>query len=443
MRRLVCVALWLSGAAFAAADLPRKAQFGVQMEPVAEGVKVLRVSPGLSAAAMGLRQGDVIVALDGAQTSRMQEVAVWIGTKGHGDLGRVAVLRDGQRIELQGKAVERSRETSPHYRVHYGQVASERGRLRTLVTTPTPATAGKQPALLFIQGVTLSSVDFPLTDANAYAQIVGAFARAGFITMRVDKPGVGDSEGGPAAAVDFNQELDGYRQALKALIARPDVDPQRVFIFGHSMGGLWGPVLAGEFKSLRGLVVSGTVFRTWMEYTLENGRRQLILAGRKPDAVHRELAQLAPVMTAYLHERLTPAQIVARDPSLKAAVDENFEGGVTHGDRALAFWQQVNDLNLPDAWNQIDAQVLALWGRSDFIASGLDHELITAHLNARKPGSAQALELPNSDHAFLDTASQADSFEHWGKPGKAVNRNVIAALNEWIKPLAGRGLALN
>jgi hypothetical protein len=423
-----------------AAELPRKAMLGVQMEPGAGGIKIGTVVPGSSAAGIGLKPGDVIVGLDGKAVGQVPEVLAWVGGKLGGDTAQVAVVRGGQRLELQGTMVERPRERSPHYRVEYGEVASQRGRMRTLVTAPAAGTE-RRPALLFIQGVTLSSVDFPLTADNGYARIVAAFARGGFVTMRVDKPGVGDSEGGPGIAVDFEQELDAYRQALKALFARPDVDPARVFVFGHSMGGLWGPLLAGEFKQLRGLAVAGTGFRTWIEYTLENARRQMLLGSDKPAEVHAELQKLAPVMTAFLHERLSPAQITERLPALKATVDDTFQGD-SYAGRAFAFWHQVNGLNLAQAWNDVDARVLVLWGANDFLVNGLDHELLAAHLNARKPGLATLVKLADSDHAFLKTRSQADSFEHWGKPGKAFNPNVVVALDQWIRPLAGRGLSL-
>ena len=60
----------------------------------------------------------------------------------------------------------------------------------------------------------------------------------------VDKPGCGDSEGGPWTEIDFMTELDGYRQGLKALKASPFVDPEHVFLFGHSMGGVMAPLLS-------------------------------------------------------------------------------------------------------------------------------------------------------------------------------------------------------
>lgn len=450
-----CVALAVMTHGVRAQDLPRKPALGAQLENVAGAngapaqVRVLGVAPGLSAERLGLKKGDVIASLDGEPVTQLPQVLAWVSARSTRDDVRVAVLREGARMEFKGRLSERARETSPHYRVEYAHVTTPRGRLRTIVTTPSGAASakdakgakGRQPALLFIQGVTLSSVDFPLTADNAYARIVGAFARGGFVTLRVDKPGVGDSEGGPGAAVDFQQELEGYRQGLKSLLARPDVDPERVFVFGHSMGGYWGPILAGEFK-LKGIAVAGTAFRTWMEYSLENSRRQAVLAGTSNAEVHDALTKESAVLAAYLVERLAPAAIVQRSPALKATVDEMFEGD-TYAGRALEFWRQVNDLNMPRLWSQASGQVLALWGASDFIISGVDHELLAAHVNAQRAGGARVVALPRSDHAFADTDSQADSLKHWGKPGKAFNPNVLAALDEWIKPLAGIGLALN
>lgn len=450
---VVAWALWCGavvGAALPAPAqaLPRKPALGVQLEPVAASasdaaqVRVTAVAPGLTGERLGLKPGDVVAALDGQPVSQTAQVIAWVAGKQAGDNARIAVLRNGARQELTGAMVERSRESdTARYRVEYAHVSTPLGRLRTITTTPREAKAARRPALLFIQGVTLSSVDFPLSADNGYARIVRAFADSGFVTLRVDKPGVGDSEGGPGAKVDFQQELDGYRQGLKALLARPDVDAERVFIFGHSMGGLWGPVLAGEFK-LKGIAVAGTTFRTWMEYSLENARRQSLLDGTSRAEVHDEVTRQSAVLTAVLIERQPPAVVAERMPALKATVEEMFPGGVYAG-RSLDFWRQVNDLNLPAAWSKASGHVLALWGESDFIISGLDHDLLAAHVNAERPGTATAVKLPRSDHAFLTTDSQADSFAHWGKPGKAFNRNVLDALSAWLKPLAGRSLAVN
>lgn len=444
---LLALSMPLTASAATAKDtepLPRRAQLGAQLSPSSTapaGLQVQSVLPGQSAAKLGLQMGDVITHADGQPVTSMPQLLNWLSNKIGGAPASLTVQREGRTLQLAGAMVERPREApQARYRVDYGQVAASRGRMRTLVSTPLPARPGtRHPALLFIQGVTLGSIDFPLSDTDGYAQIVGSFARNGFVTMRVDKPGVGDSEGGPGTEVDFEQELDAYRAALKALVARPDVDPERIFIFGHSMGGLWGPVLAGEFK-IRGIAVAGTLFRTWMEYSLENTRRQSLLGGDSPTAVHDEITQISPVLAAFFMEKLNPDRLRQRFPAAKEVIDQMFQDGVYAG-RAHAFWQQVSALNLPAAWSKASGNVLALWGSSDFIINGLDHDLLAEYVNGLRPGSAKVVRLESSDHAFLNTASPADSLAHWGKPGKSFNPNVLAALDAWIKPLAGVGLA--
>jgi pimeloyl-ACP methyl ester carboxylesterase len=297
---------------------------------------------------------------------------------------------------------------------------------------------------MFVQGIGPGTVDFALTADNGYARIIQPFARSGYVTLRVDKPGVGDSEGGPFAAVDFQQTLDGYRQALKALLARPDVDPERVFLFGHSMGGYWGPLLAREFK-LKGIAVSGTAFRTWIEYDLENTRRQGTLGGTTPLDMHNLLQDKALLNSAWLLEGLDLNQITARYPRLKQLVTQSFvqtPSGPQYSGQHMRFWQQVAALNMPEVWAGASGQVLALYGASDFLTDARDHELLVSWVNFMRPDSARFVQLANSDHAFLDTATQRDSLLQWGKPGGKVNPNILPVLNEWVTPLSGVPLKL-
>ena len=80
----------------------------------------------------------------------------------------------------------------------------------------------------------------------------------GYVTMRVEKSGVGDSQGPACGAIGYSQELDGYRAALSALKRHPSVDPGQVHLLGISLGGVFAPVLAREFP-IRGIVVDRTL----------------------------------------------------------------------------------------------------------------------------------------------------------------------------------------
>src|SRR5262249_40186671 len=116
-------------------------------------------------------------------------------------------------------------ETYPGIAVEYGSVAASGGpRLRTIVTKPSGA-AGRLPALLLAGWLSCASVEAaPGTPSTTAKMFQGLASRSGMLFYRLDKPGVGDSEGACGEA-DFQTELDGYRAGFRQLVARPDVDP--------------------------------------------------------------------------------------------------------------------------------------------------------------------------------------------------------------------------
>jgi dienelactone hydrolase len=68
----------------------------------------------------------------------------------------------------------------------------------------------------------------------------------GFVTMRVEKSGIGDSQGPPCDSIGYKEELAGYQAALSSLRTNPSVDPGRIYLLGISLGGVFAPLLAAE-----------------------------------------------------------------------------------------------------------------------------------------------------------------------------------------------------
>jgi dienelactone hydrolase len=64
--------------------------------------------------------------------------------------------------------------------------------------------------------------------------------------------------GSAAAAAGVAQELAGYQTALRALLADPAVDRNRVFLIGLSLGGFFAPLLARDVP-VAGISAYGTI----------------------------------------------------------------------------------------------------------------------------------------------------------------------------------------
>ena len=240
--------------------LPRRAALGVTLANDSAGAVVVGAVPnGSAGAGAGVHVGDAIAALDGTPVTSIAHVQSIIGRHRGGDSLTIDVVRGGQAKRLVAQLQTFAFERLPNTTFEYGHVTLADGtRLRTIVSRPTSTTSAA-PALFFLQGGGCSSIDVPWAPADMwpYALISAAAAR-GFVTMRVDKPGTGESEGPPCAEGGFDAELAGYRAALRALMADRAVDHDRVFLFGDSLGGFMAPLLANETR-VAGISAYGTI----------------------------------------------------------------------------------------------------------------------------------------------------------------------------------------
>jgi pimeloyl-ACP methyl ester carboxylesterase len=430
--------------------LPRRAWLGAALEEAEGGVRVREVMAGSSAEAAGLAAGDVIRALDGEAAGSLGDLVGRLRSRREGETVEAEVARDGEprttAIALKGWPREAGTEA---YGVEYGEVPSVVGRLRTIAYVPKGEREERRPALLIVQGIGAATLDNPRpgepveapTGMNVYRALADAAARAGFVALRVDKGGCGDSEG-DAATLDFEQELDGYRAALAALRSRGDVDPERVFLFGHSMGGVFAPILAGE-TAVRGVIVYGTLVKTWAEYVAENSRRQAMLAGADPVAFDREARLMMRFHHALLVERKPIAEILAEIPEIEAVRDDLWiDGDMMYG-RHYSFFPQLADRNLAEAWTNAAprTRVLALWGAAEFVTAREDHEWIADMVNRVAEGHGEFRVVEDSDHGFhrFATPADADAAARDRSIPMEFNPAILEVVTGWVREDGGQG----
>lgn len=446
--RFVLLFVVLAALAGAQDKLPRKGFFGAGFAPVTPevrqqrklpegaGVLVGNVFPGTTAEKGGIKAQDVILAINGKPVTSPGDVGSFVTTNPPGTNFEVTVNRDGKEEKLKLTVAAKPNDKGDNYDVIYDHVVSNGHRIRTIVSKPTNV-SGKRPVIFLIQGIGYVSQDTPLTGPGGYNRILKAFNDRGYVTVRVDKPGLGDSEGGPANTVDFDRELDAFRQAMKSLGKYDFIDQNNIFIFGHSMGGCQGPIIASEFK-VKGLAVYGTVVRTWNEYVVENTRRQASLAGQSHGALDAEMRPFMAAVHFVIDQKMEPAEVKAKYPYLASAVDNFTPDGKTMSGMPLPYWRQCFAYNYGQYWEKLDTNVLAMWGENEFIASQVDHPLIADIVNKKNPGKGKYVLVPQSDHGFFKTTSIEDSFRKWPQPGKEFNPVVIDMLVKWVEEVRAK-----
>src|SRR5205823_8942390 len=100
------------------------------------------------------------------------------------------------------------------------------------LSRPASSTVPRLPAVVLAGGSGGGDRDGFVAGVPILGQIAGALADAGFIVIRYDKRGMGQS-GGRAEAATLADYADDLRAAVKFLEARKDVDPKRLAVVGH------------------------------------------------------------------------------------------------------------------------------------------------------------------------------------------------------------------
>ena len=162
-------------------------------------------------------------------------------------------------------------------------------------TLTVPRTPGRHPAVVLIPGSGEVDRDGSLFGHRFYAVLADDLTRRGFAVLRSDKRGIGRSSGEFARATSLDFAAD-IQASLAFLRRRPDIDPERIGLIGHSEGGLVGSLVAAKAPGIAFLVLMAGNGVPADQMLLARTRRQL---AQEPAArLERELALQKAVFAA-------------------------------------------------------------------------------------------------------------------------------------------------
>jgi dienelactone hydrolase len=165
-------------------------------------------------------------------------------------------------------------------------------RLAGTLTLPRGA-RGRVPAVVTITGSGQEDRDeaIPLLAGyRPFRQVADTLGRRGIAVLRMDDRGFGASEGDPGAATsrDFAGDISA---AVAYLRSRPEIDPDRIALVGHSEGGIIAPMVAAGDPRLRAVVLVAGTSRTGrriIDYQLRNPLdRDASLTPARRDSAYR------------------------------------------------------------------------------------------------------------------------------------------------------------
>jgi uncharacterized protein len=435
--------------------LRRKCFLGMQPLPVSDslakvvgqpgGVLIGTVAPGGTMERIGAQSQDILMRLNGQAVQNWDGLRPRILTLFEGDKVQAEVWRSngkkGKLIQLTGTIQGAEREQgNAKFDVEYGEAPFDGGYLRTI--TMLPKSAGPHPVIYFIPGYNCFSID-NMSVNSPYHKLFDSLVNLGNIVYRVEKPGMGD---GPSPCnceeTGFEKELSAFEAGYKHLLTHPWAPEERVFLVGHSMGGIQAPLLLthGDYHP-RGIAVYGTVFQTWYEYILMMLRFQEPRTDETYLTFEQDMGEYVKLF--YDHYVLyKPLAEIIKNPKWKALLERDFllddQENILF--RKADYWQEISRHTLVDAWAKTDAHVLSMFGEADFeVFDAFSMAEITRIVNAYHPGHGTFVTLPGTDHGMIHVGSMEKGLELRGKPEyreyylNHFDYTLVTTVHQWIQ----------
>ena len=285
------------------------------------------------------------------------------------------------------------------------------------VSKPAEPARGPFPAVILAGGSGPTDRDELIAGIPILGQLAGALADAGFLVVRYDKRGIGQSGGRPDA-VTFTDHSEDQRAAVKYLASRKDVDDRRIAVVGHGEGGLVSLMTAGAEKRVRAVVLLATHGVSGSELVLQQQEHAL---GRMNISDSEKQARIT------MQKRINEAAITGKGlDGFTADVRRQIDN---------AEFQSLLATDPARLIARVRQPILVVQGELDTQVAPSNADRIAELTKARKPPlPADVVKVPGVNHLLaMSITGEADEYEKL--PLKQISPVVSAAVVDWLKKI--------
>ncbi|HEV2392453.1 MAG TPA: alpha/beta fold hydrolase [Verrucomicrobiae bacterium] len=283
------------------------------------------------------------------------------------------------------------------------------------LTLPVRQAGGKLPVVLLIHGSGPNDRDETVGAIKPFRDLAWGLAAKGIAVLRYEKRtkeyAVKLAEQGIGKFTVQQETIEDALSAVRQLRSTHGLDPNRIFVLGHSLGGTVAPRIAQADRSIAGLIILAGSTRPLEDLIVEQTRYLVSLSG-EPSAA--EKARLAAVQEAAAKVKKLSASDSASQETLLGAPASYWLDLRAHDPVAIA-----KSLPLP---------CLILQGGRDYQVTRADFDGWKAGL-ASKPTVTFKL-YPALNHLFVAGEGKSTPAEY-EKPGN-LDATVIADIAAWV-----------
>jgi pimeloyl-ACP methyl ester carboxylesterase len=286
--------------------------------------------------------------------------------------------------------------------------------LAATLSRPATASAPRLPAVVLVGSSGPTDRDGLVVGIPVLGQIADALATAGFIVVRYDKRGIGQS-GGRAESATLTDYADDVRAAVKLLADRKDVDPKRISVIGHSEGGLVALIAASKDKRIASVGLLATPGTTYADVALAQQKRALDRLNMTPEERQAKVDEQKRIHEAVI----TGKGLETLPPNVRRSVD-NVE------------YQSLLVTDPAKVMTNVHQPLLIVQGVLDTQVEPANADMLESLAKKRKNAPpVEMVKVPGVNH-LLVPATTGESAEYASLRDKHVSEAVTKAIVAWL-----------
>ncbi|MDR2145023.1 MAG: alpha/beta fold hydrolase [Tannerella sp.] len=346
------------------------------------------------------------------------------------------------RTPAEVKPVVRPQEPKPPfpYRSENVTFKNKTAGITLAGTLTLPETGSNFPAVILISGSGAQNRDEELMGHKPFLVIADYLTRRGIAVLRYDDRGTAQSGGvfGTATTADFAIDAESAFAYLKT---RPEINPRKIGLVGHSEGGAIAPMIAARSEDVGFIVMlAGTGIRGDSLLLLQN---ELVarVSGASEDKIAkaRKLNSFIYNKIVNTKETVSIKEMFALYTARKEELAEVIPEGITIDDyirisvgtMASPYMQYFLRYDPVPTLEQVKCPVLAVNGGKDLQVPAKENlEAIGAALKKGGNQNVTVKEYPNLNHLFQEctTGSPAE----YAVIEQTFSPEVLKDLGDWI-----------
>ena len=277
------------------------------------------------------------------------------------------------------------------------------------------------PAVLFVHGSGSSNMDEKVGKLTPFRDLAYGLAAHGIASVRYDKRTFAHAFKllrDKSLTVTVKEEtIEDAILAAELLRKDPRIDPHKVFLIGHSMGGMLAPRIDAEGGNFRGLILLAGTPRRLEEVLVEQNNEALAgMKGLLRRLVEKQIGKLNHSFDG-LYEM--------SDEEAKA---KKMGGGVT-----LYYFKEMGEPTVESYLKSTEKPILVMQGERDFQVKADTDFRMYKEILADHPDATFIL-YENLNHAFVPSVygSLLKAKQEYAKE-QHIGENVISDIARWIR----------